>query len=505
MKQAILIAGVLAALVSVARAGDIGFIEDFSLATDREAALQQLIPGTEDYYFYHCLHQQNLGQLDKADETLKAWIARYDRTPRVLEIENRQALLRYATQPRQSLDFIIRRLGLQYNHQKDAQAAQLAGLPTRLDPGLISPDTLIRQALEHAPGTTAGFEPQGLTRLLRTNPQGALRRDLLKRLDRPDEAGLLRLIADDLNYEKSEGFGSLGIHRQLLLPQLEELLTLQPALLNQDNFVAIHLKNLQPNPDVDYDRDVQARQEHLERLWSFVSRLSPAHNSLKAQVLYHRLRLDRSLGVWDKDRFLAYLRIPRDCQYVNARFLERPDNRDGKVDLNRDYSAGQLTAVGNDEPLVRSYLEHFFVEARDHAEYALYVRDTYLREIFAETKIVNGIGDMEAWYSLVTPDFYQALKDRVDIDFDFTSKEFFAPNEPVALDVHLPHVVLRAFRDLEGDVGHLPALAEPVPVGLVADADIHLLPEVMNLAPGLRVAFESGASIPSEGRGRRER
>jgi hypothetical protein len=47
--------GILAALAVVlsagaVRAGEAGFVEDFSLATDRDAALKQLIPGTEDYY-----------------------------------------------------------------------------------------------------------------------------------------------------------------------------------------------------------------------------------------------------------------------------------------------------------------------------------------------------------------------------------------------------------------------------------------------------------------------
>ena len=32
---------------------EIGFIEDFALAADRKEALRQLIPGTEDYYYYH--------------------------------------------------------------------------------------------------------------------------------------------------------------------------------------------------------------------------------------------------------------------------------------------------------------------------------------------------------------------------------------------------------------------------------------------------------------------
>src|SRR5205823_3843758 len=41
--------------VSTAIADDIGFIEDFALAKDRGASLRKLIPGTEDYYYFHAL------------------------------------------------------------------------------------------------------------------------------------------------------------------------------------------------------------------------------------------------------------------------------------------------------------------------------------------------------------------------------------------------------------------------------------------------------------------
>ena len=37
------------------QAREIGFVEDFALAADREKALSSLIPGTADYYYYHCL------------------------------------------------------------------------------------------------------------------------------------------------------------------------------------------------------------------------------------------------------------------------------------------------------------------------------------------------------------------------------------------------------------------------------------------------------------------
>ncbi|NIL98957.1 MAG: hypothetical protein GTO62_18055, partial [Planctomycetales bacterium] len=64
--------------------------EDFALATDRQVPLGQLIPGTEDYYYYHCLHYQNTEQYQRVEETLQAWIKRYKYTPRVHQIINRQ-------------------------------------------------------------------------------------------------------------------------------------------------------------------------------------------------------------------------------------------------------------------------------------------------------------------------------------------------------------------------------------------------------------------------------
>ena len=56
--------------VTFAPAGEIGFLEDFALAKDRAAVLKQLIPGSEEYYYYHCLHYQNTEQFDKVDAML---------------------------------------------------------------------------------------------------------------------------------------------------------------------------------------------------------------------------------------------------------------------------------------------------------------------------------------------------------------------------------------------------------------------------------------------------
>ncbi len=99
-----------------------------------------------------------------------------------------------------------------------------------------------------------------------------------------------------------------------------------------------------------------------------------------------------------------------------------------------------LAPVGDDEPLVRSYLQHFFVEAPDYKAYEPYILDTYLKRQFAETKIVNGLGEGEQWYSLLPPAEYQALKERVDLDFAFDNQRLFAADAPVSLDLHVKNV-----------------------------------------------------------------
>ena len=425
---------------SPAWAGDVGFVEDFSLAKDRTVPLKTLIPGTEDYYYYHCLNFQGTGQLDEVDKMLSLWIARYNRTPRVIEIENRQALLRYDKDPRTSLDFIIRRLNLQFNHQR-VVVNERPDLPTSLDPKLISVDTLLARALANSPQTTAGIEDRGLELLAGKDLDGNRRRELLTRITRPDFPGLVKLILDDLAFQYSGGFGSIAIHHQLTLAQLEELVKAKPALLNEVNFVYAYLTKLRPSDDVDARHDLKVQQAHLERLWAFVSRLQPVHNSLKAHVLYQRLEFDRSQGVWDADRFMAYIQLPRPCGYVNPKYIAKPEFEHIQADLNANYAEyTSRPPIGNDEPLVRSYLLHFFVEAENFDAYLPYIEDHFLKQTFAEAKIVNGIGDPEKWYSMLPPEAYQALKDRIDLDLAWTNKAYFAADEAVTLKVDVKNV-----------------------------------------------------------------
>ena len=75
-------------LTPTGRAADVGYAEDFALAKDRAAALARLIPGTEDYYYYHCLHLLNAGRLDELDALTKPWVERHGQTARLTEVRS---------------------------------------------------------------------------------------------------------------------------------------------------------------------------------------------------------------------------------------------------------------------------------------------------------------------------------------------------------------------------------------------------------------------------------
>ena len=197
-------------------------------------------------------------------------------------------------------------------------------------------------------------------------------------------------------------------------------------------------------------------------------------------------------GVWDKDRFLAYLKLPRNVFYMNPLYLQRRENRDVVANLSADYSAADyLPPIRIDEPLVRSYLLHFFVDADNTDAYKPYVENDYLKNLFAEAKLTHGVGDPEKWYPLLTPEQLQALKDRIDIDFAYTNKDLFNSGDAVALDLDVKNVntlIVKVFeintpsfyetthREVDTDVNLDGLVANEEKVYTYTDAPIRRLP-----------------------------
>ncbi|HIF01065.1 MAG TPA: hypothetical protein EYG03_14990 [Planctomycetes bacterium] len=59
MRQFVIASILLTAFFPNAAFADRTFLERFALAKDRDTVLKDLIPGTQEYYYFHCLHYQN--------------------------------------------------------------------------------------------------------------------------------------------------------------------------------------------------------------------------------------------------------------------------------------------------------------------------------------------------------------------------------------------------------------------------------------------------------------
>ena len=470
--------GIVALFAASAAAQEIGYIEEFALATNRAEALRDLVPGTDEYFYFHALNAQNAGQRAEFQDWLDRWIRERNGSPpgQARELLNRQALLDYETEPAKTIDYLRDQLKPYFGHARKT-GERRSDAPTKLDPGLIATGTLLQRALTIDPGSLERIENAGLELVagqalatgpsftgedlavalssdrsnfdrvanLRRDADGQFlttdqRRNLLSRLQRPDFPGLVDLIFDDLSARGSRGFGQHEIHRRLTPAQLDELLQKKPDLRNQVEFVNAYISKCAPENEVDLETDLAARKAYFERVWAFVKTLDPVHNSLKANVLYGRLLLDQKQGVYDEARFMEYVQLPREVYYLTDEVRRALPRGDQMAQLGQSFGLLQLPPVLNEEPLVRDYLLRFFVAAANYDAYKPWIRDDFLKRLFAEAKITAGAGDPQQWSSLLAPEEYRQLKERVDIDFAPDNPEVLGSGDAVKLTAFVKNV-----------------------------------------------------------------
>ncbi len=425
---------------------EISFDEKFALAQDRAQALKQLIPGTEEFYYYHCLHEEQQGRAAQVRALLETWVQRHGWTARAHEIADRQALLSLEKDPKEAFEHLRRRLNLSFNHQREVEG-QATKYPTRLDPKSLSREVWKQSAFGWGGGTDlSGFADPSLDWLARERLDPDRRRALLVRLTHPDLPNLVDLVQADLRHKDSSGFGSMAIHSLLTQEQLRDLARREPKLLQEEAFVYASLLKLHPGPETDWENDPAEKEAYLDLLWGFVEPLAPAFNALKAHVLYHRLDSDRSRGVYDRKRFQKYVELPREVSYAEPKFMERcrkdANLRDHIFSLGQSFEeVTLLPTVSDDEPLVADVLGRLFADAKDWRPFDTWISDRWLKIRFAETRMLAGAGDMEKWYSLMDdPARIQALKDRVEISFPPHNRTVFRQGDPVTIDVDVKNV-----------------------------------------------------------------
>jgi hypothetical protein len=424
----------------------IGFIEKFALADDRTIAMQELIPGSHDYFYYHILHHQNSGQLPEAQGMLEQWSALQNLPPTYQKLLTRQRILSYASNPQGALDYLRQEMGLTLGHAPP-QADQAKDLPTFLDPSIHDPKRLLDAALVHDPSLSTVSEVGLLQLLSRDLPIDKLR-IVLQKLQRIDVPNLSALVGKELRAADSPGWGAYPIHSQLTLEQRQQLARDIPQLLENDVFVRQYLLRLLPNDDV-APHNLRERRAHLQRLEDFTSTLPPSQNSLKGLVLYQRLMLDLTEEKFDRPRFERYLALPRNQFYCNPEFV-RANRNVPMIDFGAQYDTEtRLPPIMNDAELIRRYLEHFLQSDDKIDRFAKWLDRGFLDRVLIETKILYGLGNAAEWYKKLNAADQKTLRDRIELKFAPISKTLYQPDEPVqlVLDVkNVPKLIIRLYQ-----------------------------------------------------------
>jgi hypothetical protein len=338
---------------------EIGFLEKFAITPDRRAILQELIPGTEEYFYYHCLHYQNEGQLAEAQAVLNQWRGKNGETQRVKQMDMRQMLLAYSENPQRTLDYLRDRLGLDFNHAPPSKD-QAADLSNTLDNAPLALEQMLVRALAEDPSLSR-IETSGLVLLMDKKLTPDQLRSLLQRANRAEWPKMVDRIAEELKLKDSRGFGWAQVHRLLTLDQLEQLQKLVPQLLENDNFVRNYCARLAPVEGSSLT-DQEEMRSYLQRLLAFARKLPASQNSFKAMVTGNLLRLDMSAGKYDRKMFLEYLSLPRNAIYYDMqRFRNQPvPMAELSYTMNPQVA---LPPMGDDSSLVRRYLEEFLKSA----------------------------------------------------------------------------------------------------------------------------------------------
>ncbi|MGB7329419.1 MAG: hypothetical protein WBD31_31355 [Rubripirellula sp.] len=428
---------------AIVQAEPIGWIERFALADDRQAAIDTLVPGTDDHYFYHCLHYQTTGQLEKAEAMLAEWAAKTPgpATAAVKAMVDRQRLLTYQQSPQRTIDHLVTRLGVKFDYAPPATRNERR-YPSELDSSVLGVNGLVQQAITEG-GT---FKPATLAFLADRFLSGEAAQyttplsGLLNQIKTPSIPKLGELVTQELASRRpaDQRFGDLAAHKLLTLDELKSLAMKVPSVANDEAMIAAILVRLRPSADVDLSFQPDERMEYLTRVETYVRDLPASYNSLKASATFRLLEANLSRGKFDRELFLRYLQLPRKSPW----FVPQPNSAGARpADLNRDYMAmALLPPIGNEDDVLRAHLEHFLVDAKSTTAFDAYLKPAYLRQVFAETKLLYGAADEARWYKMLGNSRRQSLRDAVELRLSPTNPMFFAADSPTSLLVDLKNV-----------------------------------------------------------------
>ncbi len=433
---AFLVSAQLLIAAGLVRGEPIGWVERFALADDREAVLSELIPGTDDHYFYHVLHYQTIGDVERAESVLADWLQEKNgqSTPMIRAMTDRQRLLTYGATPERTVEHLVRRLGIRLRHPAPAATGERRR-PSELDGDRLTTERLVVEGIR----VGDQLRPAGLrflgARFVAGETAGLpiTLAELLDRVDGPYLDDADRLVIAELQSRRpnERRFGDRAAHAHLTLAELKRVAEAVPAVAADQAMVHATLRRLRPDADRDPSQQEDVRLDYLRRVEAYTRTLPASHDGLKAAASFRLLEANLGEGTFDRALLLRYLQLPRNSPIIRDEYLRRQASR---VDLNQDFmDVALISAIGDERGVVRAHLEHFLSDAADASAFEPYVRPEYLRRVFAESKLLAGVEPADRWYRMLSPAERQAIRDKVVLRLAAENRERYRGDEPVEL------------------------------------------------------------------------
>lgn len=410
------------------------FSEEFGFG-DRQQALGQLIPGTEDHYYYSALHALNQGDFD-LDRDLEAWKSKFGHTQRLREIENRLHLLRVSSQPDKSWKFIQERLNLSFAHPAPKSQGEVKHI-NQVKREFFDLAQNDQRLLKSTHGLN-GFEDAALPRLGQLELDGNQRREWLNRLEYHPSDRLMVHLEQEIRSRNLNALFNYPIHQQLTLAQLHRLQQKWPDYLNMPSFVNLVFNRLKRDPNQLRYRP-EEYQRYLDSLWNFAEKLPAGQNSLKAHVLFHLLEWHRQRDEYHHALVLTYLNLPRQVSYLAREFQYK--NRTVQANLNLPFqNLTGLQPIAQDEALVRHFLFEMLKRGRSLNPLSEVLDAGWLEQLTAEFHILHDENPDQKWFEQLPASLQRELRERTVLHLAADNLDYYQADQEVELKVETKNV-----------------------------------------------------------------
>lgn len=395
---------------------DMDWLTRYAIDGDRDALLDELIPGSMEHYFYRCLHQQTQGDVQGAAKTLREWSADNSVGRIGFDIlQNRQLVLELETDPVTSGKVLAERLGLNTRHQtyRNTRGQRLAN---RFDLDAINSEQVIESLLKEN-GELNAVASNWLANWVLSHPNdqlaGKSSQEILEFLTNTDSLSgspdAFEIVRRELEGrpERQRVFGDRALHSQLTLDEINALAQAIPALRHSVGVVNAILQRLLPNQMQLQDDAIIESQ--LRSAVAYVRQLPESYASLKVTLVGALLQHLQSQERYERELFMEFLRLPR--QHRIAILVPIPiRGRQEEVSL-------RSPTVPNDhfESIIRQNLEYFLVSDESTKPFEDFFKPEFLNRFFAQSMIMAGKGDRAVLLGALSVDQQQRLRERIEL------------------------------------------------------------------------------------------